>query len=378
MEDRGGTPPAIVLYDVTSSYFEGEHNELANYGYNRDGKKGKQQIVIGLLTGADGEPLAARVFEGNTADPSTVSTQIGLLQEQFGVDEVVFIGDRGMLKAKGKAALSVAGWRYISALTKPQIRALLTAGVLQPDLFDADIGEVAQDEKRLIVRRNEPMQRRVRARRTDKLQRLEALIAERNAFVSQSTRADPAAGLRQLEQWVKRHKLHGFVTLSLEADQIRCAIDQDKLDEVALLDGCYVLETTVPAASMDPQTVDERYRDLQRVERGFKTMKTDFLEVRPIFLRNGERTKAHVFVAMLALKVTRLFQSLLHRAFGTTDDDPHATTPEDALQVLSRLTYLIYDIKGTRYARLIQPDDEQRTLLDALGLRFPRQTAKAL
>jgi len=222
------------------------------------------------------------------------------------------------------------------------------------------------------------MQRRVRARRTDKLQRLEALIAERNAFVSQSTRADPAAGLRQLEQWVKRHKLHGFVTLSLEEDQIRCAIDQDKLDEVALLDGCYVLETTVPAASMDQQTVDERYRDLQRVERGFKTMKTDFLEVRPIFLRNGERTKAHVFVAMLALKVTRLFQSLLHRAFGTTDDDPHATTPEDALQALSRLTYLIYDIKGTCYARLIQPDDEQRTLLDALGLRFPRQTAKAL
>jgi transposase len=376
--ERNGAPPAIVLYDVTSSYFEGEHNELANYGYNRDGKKGKQPIVIGLLTGADGEPLAVRVFEGNTADPSTVSTQIALLKQQFGVDEVVFIGDRGMLKAKGKAALDAQGWRYISALTKPQIRALLKDGVLQPDLFDEDIGEVAQDGKRLIVRRNESMQRRVRARRADKLQRLEVLIAERNAFVGQSTRADPAAGLRQLEQWVKRYNLHGFVTLSLEQTQIRCTIDQDKLDEVALLDGCYVLETTVPAASMDKQTVDERYRDLQRVERGFKTMKTDCLEVRPIFLRNGERTKAHVFVAMLALKITRLFQSLLHRAFGTTDDDPHAMTPADALQALSRLTYLIYDIKGTRYARLIQPDDQQCILLDALGIRCPPHTAKTL
>ena len=373
-----GTPPAIVLYDVTSSYFEGEHNELAAYGYNRDGKKGKRQIVIGLLTGADGEPLAVRVFEGNSADPSTVSTQIELLKEQFGVAEVVFVGDRGMLKAKGKAALGAEGWRYISALTKPQIRALLTEGVLQPDLFDEAIGEVAQDGKRLIVRRNESMQRRVRARRADKLQRLEVLIAERNAFVSQSTRADPDAGLRQLQQWVKRYKLHSFVNLSLEGDQIRCEINQDKRDEVALLDGCYVLETTVPAACMDTQTVDERYRDLQRVERDFKTMKTDFLEIRPIFLRNGERTKAHVFVAMLALKITRLFQSLLHRTFGTTDDDPHARTPDDALQALSRLTYLIYDIKGTRYARLIQPDAEQRTLLEALGLRFPRQTAKAL
>ena len=373
-----GTPPAIVLYDVTSSYFEGEQNELANYGYNRDGKKGKLQIVIGLLSGADGEPLAVRVFEGNTADPSTVSTQIDLLKQQFGVTEVVFIGDRGMLKAKGKATLGAEGWRYISALTKPQIRALLAKSVLQPDLFDEDIGEVVQDGKRLITRRNRSMQRRMRARRADKRQQLDALIAERNAFVSQSTRADPAAGLRQLEHWVKRYKLHSFVTLSLEQDQIRCSIDQDRLDEAALLDGCYVLETTVPAATMARQAVDERYRDLQQVERNFKTMKTDFLAVRPIFLRNGERTKAHVFVAMLALKITRRFQSLLHQAFGTTDDDPRAMTPDDALQALSRLTYLIYGVKGSRYARLIQPDDEQRTLLDALGLRFPRHTTKAL
>jgi len=96
---RTGEPPAMVLYDVTSSYFEGEHNELAEYGYNRDGKKGKKQIVIGLLTGADGEPLAVRVFEGNTADPSTVGEQIELLRQQFGVAEVVFVGDRGMIPA---------------------------------------------------------------------------------------------------------------------------------------------------------------------------------------------------------------------------------------------------------------------------------------
>jgi len=375
---RSGEPPAIVLYDVTSSYFEGEQNELADYGYNRDGKKGKKQIVIGLLTGADGEPLAVRVFEGNTADPSTVGEQIELLKQQFGVSEVIFVGDRGMIKSKGKEALGALGWRYISALTKQQIRALLKRGVLQPDLFDQDIGEVAQEDKRLILRRNESVQRRERARRADKLERLETLIAERNAFVSESTRADPAAGLRQLEQWVKRHKLHGFATLSLEQRQIRCEIDQEQMDDVALLDGCYALETTVPAEQMDAQTVDDRYRDLQKVERNFKTIKTDFLEVRPIYLRNAKRTKAHVFVAMLALKITRSFQALLHNAFGTTDDDPNAMTHEDALQSLARLTYLIYDVKGSHYARLIQPDDKQRALLDALGIHFPRQSAKAL
>jgi hypothetical protein len=103
-----------------------------------------------------------------------------------------------------------------------------------------------------------------------------------------------------------------------------------------------------------------------------------FAPANTIFLRNGERTKAHVFVAMLALKITRRFQSLLHQAFGTTADDPRALTPEEALHALSRLTYLIYDVKGRRYARLIQPDEQQHTLLDALGLHFPRQTAKAL
>ena len=107
-------------------------------------------------------------------------------------------------------------------------------------------------------------------------------------------------------------------------------------------------------------------------------MKTDFLEVRPIFLRNGKRTKAHVFVAMLALKITRLFGRRLHKAFGTTDNDVTAMTHADALQALARLTCLISDVKGTRYARLIQPDEAQRALLEALGIRFPRQTAKAV
>jgi len=130
---RQGQLPVLVLYDVTSSYFEGEDNELGQYGYHRDGKKGKLPIVIGLLTAADGEPLAVRVFEGNTADPATVASQITILKEQFGIAEVVVVGDRGMIKAKGKAALSAEGWRSITALTDAQVRTLLKQGVLEPD-----------------------------------------------------------------------------------------------------------------------------------------------------------------------------------------------------------------------------------------------------
>jgi transposase len=128
--------PVLFLYDVTSSYLEGAQNELAAYGYNRDGKRGKLQIVVGLLTDEAGEPLAVRVFAGNTADPTTVPTQITILKQHFQVEEVVFVGDGGMVKAKGKAALTAAHIRYITALSAPQVRRLLKRDVLQLALFD--------------------------------------------------------------------------------------------------------------------------------------------------------------------------------------------------------------------------------------------------
>jgi len=367
-----GQPPVLVLYDVTSSYFEGECNELGQYGYNRDGKRGKQQIVIGLLTAEDGEPLAVRVFEGNTADPTTVASQITILKEQFGIAEVVMVGDRGMIKAKGKAALSAQGFRYITALTDAQVRTFLKEGVLQTDLFDVPLCEVEHDDKRLIVRRNEIVRVREERRREDKLAQLQAKIADRNAFVKNSRRASAATGLAALQRWVKRHKLAAFVTLALNERVIVCTIDQEAKAQDALLDGCYLLETDVPQGLMDAKAVDARYRDLQKVERNFRTVKTTFLEIRPIFLRKAERTKAHVFVAMLALKITRRFEAALHRTFGSTEDDPAAITPDDALVALGRLTYLYStDRNGQRHTHLPRPDDQQAKILDAIGLSFP-------
>jgi hypothetical protein len=369
---RRGQPPVLVLYDVTSSYFEGECNELGQYGYNRDGKRGKRQIVIGLLTAADGEPLAVRVFEGNTADPATVASQITLLKEQFGIAEVVLVGDRGMIKAKGKAALSAEGWRYLTALTDAQVRTLLKQGVLQPELFDAHLCEVEHDGKRLIVRRNEAVRVREQRRRADKLHQLHAKIAERNAFVEKSPRASAEKGLAALRGWVKRHKLAKLVTLTLEERVSLCAVDEIAMAEDGLLDGCYLLETDVPAALLDAPTVDQRYRDLQKVERNFRTVKTTFLEIRPIFLRKAERTKAHVFVAMLALKITRQFETGLRQAFGTTDEEATALTPDDALVALGRLTYLYTtDRNGQRRVHLPRPDEHQGKILGALGLTFP-------
>lgn len=374
---RCGTPPALVLYDVTSSYFEGDQNELAAFGHNRDGKRGKKQVVIGLMTAADGEPLAIKVFRGNTADPTTLTDAIATLQARFGIDEVVFVGDRGMVKAKGKRSLGACGFSYITALTDPQVRKLMKERVLQPELFDTLVQEVEHEGKRLVVRRNEEVRRKETHRRDDKLRKLRDKIDERNAFVAGSQRADPQAGLRTLGQWVARHKLGSFVSVSLEGRMLRCEIDEEAQRHAALLDGCYTLETDVAKEKLSAEQVDARYRDLQRVERHFRTIKTGLLEVRPFFVRKASRTRGHVFAALLALKIVREMNARLAQAFGTTDDDKNAVTLDDALAGLSRLCFQIYDVKGHTVQRLPRPDDRQRAILDALGIGWPKTTTSS-
>jgi transposase len=367
---RTGEPPALVLYDVTSSYFEGEQNELGEYGYNRDGKKGKKQIVIGLLTASDGEPLSIEVFRGNTGDPATVGAQVGKLAARFQVKEVIFVGDRGMIKAKGKAQLKPAHFRYISALTNPQIRKLIKADVIQPDLFDEQVVEVAHGGKRLVLRCDPATQRKERRRREHKLQRLSERVAERNGFVAQSARAQPEAGLKQLQQWAARHKLSAFAALTLNNRAIAVQIDEPAKQQAALLDGCYCIESDVPAEHLSTQDVHDRYKDLQEVERNFRRLKTAFLEVRPIFVRKEQRTRGHVFIAMLALKVLRLMEQRLGGALGTTQTNPEAETADSALAALSRLCLEHYTIGEQEIVGLPRPDARQQQILDALHVKL--------
>ena len=373
---NNGSPPVLVLYDVTSSYLEGEMNELAEYGYNRDKKKGKKQIVIGLLTGPDGEPLSIEVFRGNTSDPITASHQIKKLIHRFAIDEVVFVGDRGMVKSKGKEAIKAQkGFHYITALTDPQIRKLLQTGVFQTDLFDVDVVEVAgENGKRYILRRCKVRQRKEHHRREDKISNLIEAIKERNAFVSGSTRAKPEAGLKKLDSWAKQHKVSSFISLYLEGNQIKMDVDEQKQDEDRLLDGCYVVETDVSNTAMDKKKVWDRYGDLQNVERDFRRMKTTLIEVRPIFVRKEERTRGHVFISMLSLKIARLMESRLNDTFKTTHESDDAVTVEDAMDALSRLCLQYYQIGNQTIIGLPQPDDYQQKILDALAVKIKAPT----
>lgn len=363
-----GQPPMLILYDVTSSYFEGECNEMAAYGYNRDGKKGKKQIVIGLLAAQDGEPLSVQVFKGNTSDPQTVADQIDKLTNRFGVKEIVFIGDRGMVKAKAKELLEEDGFKYITAITDPQIRVLIRANVIQPSLFDSKVVEVESAGRRYIMRRDDLTFRKEQHRRENKLHRLETKIAESNLKLSKSKRAIPQNHVNQLQAWTKKYKISSFVSIEAADRTITVKINNEQKTEDSLLDGCYVIETNVDLNALDAQQTHDRYKDLQNVERDFRSMKTGLLEVRPIFLRKKERTLGHVFISMLALKVTRQMEQLLRASLGTADKG--GETVDSAMSALSRICLLKYSIANQNVITLPKTDARQTKILKALGVEL--------
>jgi hypothetical protein len=388
---RCRTPPVLFLYDVTSTYLEGEHNALGELGYNRDGKRGKLQIVMGLLTDPSGEPLAARVFRGNTADPKTVATQIDILTQQFAVKDVIFVGDRGMVKSTGQKDLDGAGFRYITALTDPQIRKLLSEKIIQMELFTEEICEVETDNRRFLLRKNPEEARRAQHRLDDKLTKLRQKITERNQQVEKSSRAKPPAGLRTLNLWMARHKLDGIVLLHLDGRQIIATVDPPAEQRAVDLAGCYVIVTDVSKDQLAAPAVHDSYLALQKIERDFRTMKTGMLEVRPVFVRKDSRTRGHVFCCLLALKLYRELERRLASVFATTDQDPHAVTVSDALAALNRLCLLVYDLHVTNKSgkkdetnqkekkdqttvtRLPKPDPHQRRILEALRVPFPEK-----
>lgn len=369
---HGGRPPVLVLYDVTSAYLEGRCHELGAYGYSRDGKRGKLQIVVGLLTDPAGEPLAIRVFAGNQADPTTVGEQVRILKEQFGVEETVLVGDRGMVKLAGKEALTAAGLRYITALTTPQVRRLLAQGTLQLGLFDEAVAEVQADGRRYVLRRNPLVAERERRRVADKLAKLEARVEARNRFVENSQRARPEVGLRRIREWIQRYGIEDWVEVRLVGRRLVLEVDAAAREQALALAGCYVLETDVRGELLDAAAVDRCYRGLAVVERAFRRMKTTGLEIRPVYLRRADRTQAHALVCMLALKLQMVLEERLRAVFGTTAEDEHTVTLEDALTALGRLCLEYYQVNGRiELTRLPQPDTQQQKILEALGVRLP-------
>jgi transposase len=361
---RQGHKPELFLYDVTSSYLEGEANALGAYGYNRDGKKGKKQIVIGLLCDEQGEPLSTEVFHGNTQDPATFSSQVKKARERFGCEHVTFVGDRGMIKGGQIQDLEKAGFHYITAITKPQIQTLVKAGVLQMNLFDAELCEVSDEEVRYVLRRNPLRADEMAASRADKKASVERLQETLNRYLTEHPRAKASTAERTVRKKISQLKLDAWLAVEVEGRSLKLTVNQPELDEVSRLDGCYVLKTDLPESAAAKQVIHDRYKDLAEVEQAFRNCKTAHLETRPIYVRTADHTRGHVLVVMLAYLIRRE----LSQAWISLD-----LTVEEGLNQLQTLCSTEINVDGGGSClRIPTPNPATLPLLKALSVQVPK------
>ena len=243
---RASEKPSLYLYVVTSTYLEGQHNALAAFGFNRDGKRGKKQIVIGLLCDEHGVPVALEAFPGNTADPKTVSAQIAKLRQRFNAHNITLVGDRGMLRGPQLKELSDAGLHYITATTDP------------PDT------ESAPRMERFILRRNPVRRDEIAANRTSKVQSLEQSASELNTYLAAHPRAKVSTAVRRLEQRLKSLGLSHWMSVHSQERTLTLSQDAEALEEESKLDGCYVLRTDLSVEQASKETVHEKSYRLER------------------------------------------------------------------------------------------------------------------
>jgi transposase len=306
---KGGS---LVLFDVSSSYYTGMKSTLRQYGYSRDHRTDRPQIVYGLLCDAEGRPISIEVLPGNTADPNAFSNLVQRVRQRFGIDRVIFVGDRGMITSKriNEDLREVDGLDWISALRTEGIRSLVDAGKVDRSLFDEkDLAEISAEEifpgERLVVCRN-PILADERARKREEL--LKATEKDLDVIVRATQRAkNPLKGKEQIGLRVGRvigqRKMEKHFELTITETSFSYARREEKIHAEAALDGLYVIRSSVPKESMTADQLVSAYKSLSRVERAFRSMKSVDLHVRPIYHFNDDRIRAHVFLCMLAYYV---------------------------------------------------------------------------
>ncbi len=324
----------LVLYDLTSTYFEGRHCPLARFGYSRDERRSNPQIVFGVLSNAEGCPVAVEVFEGDVGDPKTLATQIEKLRGRFRLKRLVLVGDRGMLTEKRirEELRPQPGIEWITALRAPQIQALVEDGALQMSLFDErDLAEISHPDypgERLIVCRN-PLLANERARKRKEL--IEAAEKKLEPIVAATRRKRrPLKKAERISFLVGRafgaSKVGKYFTWEITPEGLRYQRDQRRIERDAALDGIYVLRTSVPADRHSAADTVRAYKRLAGVERAFRSLKSVDLQVRPIYHRLPDRVRAHVLLCLLAYYV----EGHMRRALAPLlfdDDQPQERRP---------------------------------------------------
>ncbi|MBI4707595.1 MAG: IS1634 family transposase [Candidatus Omnitrophica bacterium] len=360
---RGKNLPELFLYDVTSSYLEGEKNALADYGYNRDKKKGGKQIVIELLCDELGEPVSTEVFKGNTQDTETFYSQVKKVAERFGCSKVTMVGDRGMIK-KAQIKTLPEGFHYITALTKVQIEGLITKGLIQMSIFDVNLCEIEEEGIRYILRRNPGRAGEMEMNRLSKQKKIEQLVEKTNKYLEEHPRAKISKAMTRMNKKIGLLSIDKWVSIEANEKRLSVVVDKEALKEESLLDGCYVLKTSLPKESANKEIIYARYKDLSMVESAFRTCKTEHLEIRPVFVRTERNTRGHVLSIMLAYMIVRALQN----KWKELD-----LTVEEGLKQLTTLCSMKIEIKGQEEScwKIPVPRDQSQVLLEKLGICLP-------
>lgn len=355
---------ALYLYDVTSSYLEGTENELGAFGYNRDKKKGKLQIVIGLLCNETGVPLSVEVFTGNTNDTKTLLPQVDKIKNRFGGVEVTLVGDRGMIKNVHLDEIKKSGLHYITAITKPQIEKLLKSGVFQFELFDNALAEIETDDGvRYVVRRNPVRAKEMEKSRDEKLDRINIELIKQNTYLQEHIKAKGETALKKVTAKIERLQTTEWLSATLKDRVITVSKDEEGLAAESKLDGCYAIKTDLTKENASKEIVHSRYKDLTLVEMAFRTSKTVELEMRPINVRLASRTRGHIFVVMLAYKIVQEL-AIRWREINLT--------VEEGIKELSTLCAIEIEIPGCgKINKIPEPRESVKSLIKAANVRFP-------
>ena len=370
----------LVLYDITSVYFEGEYkqSELVGFGYNRDGKKGREQIVVGLICNAQGCPVGVEVYAGNTKDETTVIDKVHEIKASYGIEKIIFVGDRGMITHSTIEALKdEEDLQTIGALTHGEMRTLLKEKVITLDLFDErsihEVSDPAEPTRRYCLCRNPQTAQRESATR----QRLLDLTATALAEIAAYKRATTVEKLgARVGKALAKYKMGKFIQWNIDADKEKAtsrehrliwSIDANKVAQEKRFDGCYIVTSDVDKDQMNTMEVVHAYKSLTFVERAFRNLKTVQLEIRPVYHKNDERIRGHVFLCMLAYYLQWHMEQRLAPLF-TQDGkgQERRWTFRGVIDCLAQITRNKVTVNGAEFYQNSTPTPEQEEILSLL------------
>jgi transposase len=365
----------LVLYDITSTYFEGAYaqSDIVLFGYNRDGKKGHEQVVIGLLCNAQGCPVGVEVFAGNTQDASTVLAKVQELKRDYGLKEVTFVGDRGMITQTNAEKLKeVKGLHTISALTHRQILELVERKLVQAELFDEKrIAEVVDPDKpgqRYCLCRNPQSG----ARETNTRQRLLDRTREAlDKIVGRKKKGSTEKLSAQVGKILARYKMGKFVDWKVQEGRLKWQFNEARIEQEKLFDGCYIVRADVPKEQMNQDQVVGAYKNLSVVEQAFRNLKTVSLEIRPVYHKKDDRIRSHVFLCVLAYYVQWHMQQRLQPLFEADGQGKNRQwTVANVIERLMSIRKQRVKVSGVEFDQVSQADEEQQNILDLLQVKL--------